>query len=216
VERNIQTARELFSTRQLDFEVMVCETTLADLYLREGNIQEAESLLKLGIKSSIPQIISYCLECLGDVSRWNVSHHASFWTTVYFLHSLKLKEKLGIHKALQFLGDIFLSQNDEATAISLYTVALEGFTWMDVHRNRAECLLRLGDISRDHGDLLKALELWEAARPLFEQSSQGKQIEIIDERLASVGEGVLEQHKKVLACLAELNAPSGAVEELEG
>ncbi|KAJ7866154.1 hypothetical protein B0H13DRAFT_1898218 [Mycena leptocephala] len=172
VERNIQTARELFSTRQLDFEVMVCESTLADLYLREGNIQEAESLLKLGIKSSIPQIISYCLECLGD--------------------------------------------NDEATAISLYTVALEGFTWMDVHRSRAECLLRLGDISRDHGDLLKALELWEAARPLFEQSSQGKQIEIIDERLASVGEGVLEQHKKVLACLAELNAPSGAVEELEG
>jgi tetratricopeptide (TPR) repeat protein len=38
VERNIQTARELFSTRQLDWEVMLCEINLADLYLREGNI----------------------------------------------------------------------------------------------------------------------------------------------------------------------------------
>jgi hypothetical protein len=52
-----------------------------------------------------------------------------------------LKEKLGILKALQFLGDVFLAQGEEYTALNLFTVALEGFTAMDVHRSRAECML---------------------------------------------------------------------------
>ncbi|KAJ7829358.1 hypothetical protein B0H13DRAFT_1916540 [Mycena leptocephala] len=217
VQRDIQTARKIFSTRELHMEVMMCETTLADLYLREGNIQAAEKLLKKAIRSTTthPQIIPYCLERLGDVTRWNVSPCPLSWTTVYFVHALKFKERLAIHKVLQFLGDIFLSYNNDETSISLYTVALEGFTQMDVHRSRAECMLHLGDISKGRGDLLKALELWETARPLFERSSQAKQVDNIDGRLASVGEDVLEQHRKNLAHLAEINAPSGDVEELE-
>jgi hypothetical protein len=125
----------------------------------------------------------------------------SSWTAVYLVNSLQRKEKLGIYKAFQFLGDIFLLQNDEHTAISLFTVALEGFTQMDVHRSRAECMLHLGDISRGDGDLLKAVEFWEAARPLFERSSQAKQVENIDGRLVGVGGHALGQHKKKLACL---------------
>jgi hypothetical protein len=138
----------------------------------------------------------------------------SGWTTVFLVHSVKQKEKLGIHKALQFLGDTFLAQNEEHTAISLFTVALDGFTQMDVHCSRAECMLRLGDISKGEGNLLKAVELWETARPLFEQSLQAKRVENIDQRLAGVSEDVLEQHRKNLACLAELNAPSGTVDEI--
>ncbi|KAJ7911713.1 hypothetical protein B0H13DRAFT_1875547 [Mycena leptocephala] len=86
---------------------------------------------------------------------------------------------------------------------------------MDVHWSRAECMLHLGEISKGHGDLLKAVEFWEAARPLFEWSSQAKQVENIDGRLVSVGGHALGQRKKNLACLAELNEPSGTVEELE-
>jgi hypothetical protein len=127
------------------------------------------------------------------------------------VHSLKFKEKLGIHKALQFLGDIFLAYDDEETAISLFTVALEGFTQMDIHRSRAECMLHLGDISKGHGDFLTALKLWETAKLLFERSSQAKQVEDIAARLASVAEDVLEQHRMNLAHLA----PSGTVEEPE-
>ncbi|KAJ7902949.1 hypothetical protein B0H13DRAFT_1882443 [Mycena leptocephala] len=122
------------------------------------------------------------------------------------------KGNLGIHKALQFLGDIFLAQSDENTAVSLFTVALEGFNYMDVHRSRAECMLRLGDIAKGHNDLLKATELWETARPLFERSSQAKQVERIDERLTGIGEAVREEHRNNLARLAELNAPSGNIE----
>jgi hypothetical protein len=138
----------------------------------------------------------------------------SSWTTVFFVHSLKSKEKLGINKALEFFGDVFLSQGDEHTGINLFTVALEGFTYMDVHCSRAECMVRLGDISKGQGDLLKAVKLWMTARPLFEQSSQAKQVDNIDQRLAGVDEDVLEKHRTNLACLAELNAPSGTVDKI--
>ncbi|KAF8189609.1 hypothetical protein K438DRAFT_1763811 [Mycena galopus ATCC 62051] len=148
---------------------------------------------------------SYCLERLADVGRWGVLSTMFGWTTIFLVHSLKFKKRLGIHKGLKFLGDVFLAQNDEATAINLYTVTLEGFTLMDVHCSRAECMLQLGDIFNRHGDLSKAVELWETARALFKRSSQAKQVEQIDEKLANVGEDVLEKHRKNMARLAELN-----------
>ncbi|KAJ7768505.1 hypothetical protein B0H16DRAFT_1882327 [Mycena metata] len=130
-----------------------------------------------------------------------------------FLRSAK--EKLGIYKALQFIGDVHLMQNDELTAVSLFTVALHGFTYMDVHRSRAECMIRLGDMAKKNGDLLKALELWEIAKPLFEHSLQAKRVQDIDRRVGDISEETKEQYRKNLACLVELNVPVGKVEEVD-
>lgn len=69
---------------------------------------------------------------------------------------------------------------DQDTAHSLFTLALEGFTQMDVHRSRGNCLLWLGDIARQKRDVSKAVEIWSMARPLFERSLQTKQIQQID------------------------------------
>ena len=71
---------------------------------------------------------------------------------------------------------------------------------MNIHCSWAECFLRLGDILRSHGNLLAAIKHWDNARPLFERSSQTKQIEAIDESLASVEKDVL-------------NAPNGIIVE---
>ncbi|KAJ7339153.1 hypothetical protein DFH08DRAFT_1013985 [Mycena albidolilacea] len=174
----------------------------------------SERIVEIAILND-SDIKSYCLERLGNTGHWSASSQMSSWTTVYLAHSIKLKEKLGINKALQFLGDIFLAQADEDTAASLFIVALEGYTYMDVHCSRAECMLRLGDVAREHDDLHKAAEFWDAARPLFERSSQTKQMQDIDERLASVGEDVLFQHRMNLACLMEINALTRIVEEAE-
>jgi tetratricopeptide (TPR) repeat protein len=195
VQRNCDTARESLSTIGFAEGVTMCDIIIADLYLREGNSLAAQTTLKRCFKMSLKysQIQTCCLERLGDASCWGCLYGMSGWTTVFLIHSLKRKEKLGIYKALQFLGDIFLSQNDEYTATSLFTVALKRFTEMDVHRSRAECMLRLGDISMGHSDPLKAVEFWERAKPLFECSSQAKQVQHINERLAGISEDVLEQ-----------------------
>ncbi|KAJ7037600.1 hypothetical protein C8F04DRAFT_1393523 [Mycena alexandri] len=106
-------------------------------------------------------------------------------------------------------------ENDEVTAVNLFTIALEGFTYMDVHRSRAECMIRFGDIAKKNGDVLKALELWEIARPLFERSSQAKRVQDIDDRVSGISDDVKEQHRKNLGPLAEFNAPVGKVEEVD-
>ncbi|KAJ7342908.1 hypothetical protein DFH08DRAFT_1011405 [Mycena albidolilacea] len=216
VQQDIRVARKIFLPMEHIQELTMCDTIMADLYLREGDILAAEALFKQCLAAlSHSKIKSFCLERLGNASRWGAIGPMSSWATVYLAHSLKFKERLGIHKALQFLGDIFLAQRDEDTAASLFTVALEGFTYMDVHHSRAECMLRLGDIAKEHDDLPKAVEFWDAARPLFKRSSQTKWMQDIDKRLVCIGKNVLEQHRRNLACLAEINAPTGTVEDTE-
>ncbi|KAJ7035328.1 hypothetical protein C8F04DRAFT_1233758 [Mycena alexandri] len=216
IQKRIDASGVIFKKVGNTMLITACDAIQADLNLREGDMSSSLFCKCLRLSwGSFAEAMSYCLERLGDNNRWEGSHHPSSWTTIFLVHSLKAKERLGIHKALQFLGDVFLKENDEATAISLFTLALEGFSQMDVHRSRAECIIRLGDISKKNGDLLKALELWETARPLFERSSQVKRVQDIDERLAGIDEEVKEQHRINLAQLAELNAPAGKVEEVE-
>jgi hypothetical protein len=215
VQQYIERAKKIFLPFQLVAEIRICDAILAHLYL-EGEIATAETLFKTCLRAyNNSEIRSYCLERLGNTERWGALGLMSSWTTVYLAHSIKFKENLGINKALLFMGNIFLAQADKETAVSLFIVVLEGFTFMDVHRSRAECMLRLRDISKGHDDLLKAVEFWETAKPLFERSSQAKQVEDIDKRLASIGKDVVEQHKLSLACLTEMNAPTAIVEEVE-
>ncbi|KAJ7766071.1 hypothetical protein B0H16DRAFT_1792949 [Mycena metata] len=192
-----------------------CDMTQADLNLREGDMSCSLfcKCLKAGL-GQFSEIVSYSLERLADVTHWS-SHHDPSWSIILLAHSLRTKGKLGIYKALQFIGDVHLMQNDELTAINLFTVALDSFTYMDVHRSRAECMIRLGDMAKKNGDLLKALELWETAKPLFERLSQAKRVQDIDERVGGISEETKEQHRKNLARLAELNVPAGKVEEVD-
>ncbi|KAJ7482611.1 hypothetical protein FB451DRAFT_1442075 [Mycena latifolia] len=188
VHRNLETAKQMFDCAGYSMGNVCCDAVTAVLHLNEGDLRKAESLFQACLRSAWgknTETISYCLEKLGNTSLWFPMDIAlSDWTVTFLVYSHKSKRKLEIHKALQFLGDMYLTDGDQQTAIGLFTVALDGFTKMDVHRSRAECMLRLGDISELHGDLPKAAELWNTARPLFERSSQAKQVAKIDEQLA--------------------------------
>jgi hypothetical protein len=194
-----------------------CDVGQADIYHRVGDMVAARALLQKGFKTARgkhAEIVSSCLEKLGDPSYWNDSRCTSVWTTVFLVYSLRSKGKLEIHKALQFFGDNFLAQGDEDTAINLFIVALGGFTRMDVHRGRAECMLRLGVIAKRHGNLMKAVELWQIARPLFERSLQQKQVEYIDERLAAIRDGNSRDECEMNSAQpTELNVLSGTLKE---
>jgi tetratricopeptide (TPR) repeat protein len=206
IQKKLDIAAGIFSpTKGFHLEPVMCDSISAILLLNQGNTVAAKLLLEKCLESFYghhPPMASLCLQLLSDMSCWhNVPNWQPSWPTVFLVHSLKSNQKLGIYQALQFIGDVALVQNDENTAVSLFTTALEGFTQMDVHRSRAECMLRLGDICKQNNDLTKATEHWTTARPLFEQSSQGKQVENIDKRLASVGKDVPEQHRNNLVQL---------------
>ena len=118
---------------------------------------------------------------------------------MYLVYAQGKKNKRALHKALQFLGDIFLTQGDLNTAGSLFTVALDTFTYMDIHHSRAECMLCLGDISEQRGHLVEAVKFWKEARPLFERSLQTQKITQIDTRLAAVDQQILDGNGKTPA-----------------
>ncbi|KAF8191090.1 hypothetical protein K438DRAFT_1763002 [Mycena galopus ATCC 62051] len=193
VQRDMDIAETVFTTVGFSRGVTLCDSVLADLELREENFSAANSYFEDCVRSSGGQdveLVTYCLERLADTNRWsNMDHIASVRssrTTIFLAHVLKFKQKLESYKAIQFLGDVFLAQDDRNTATNLFTVALEGFTQMDVYRSRAECMLQLGDICMANGDVLRAKELWQTSGLLFERSSQAKKVANIDERLAKL------------------------------
>jgi tetratricopeptide (TPR) repeat protein len=216
VQRKIDLARSIFTALNVKPLIICCDAALADLYIREKDLPAAKRLLEKSLTSiEHSEIKLFCLQRLANASFWGADKSTPVWTTIFLVHSLRSKEKLQVYKALQFFGQMFLAKKDEGTAISLFTVALEAFTYMDVHKSRAECMLRLGDISNKCGDQLKAVELWETARPLFERSSQVKEVQCVDDRLSSVGSNVLDHQRENIAYLMRLDVPSGNLAHLE-
>ncbi|KAJ6592281.1 hypothetical protein DFH09DRAFT_1273376 [Mycena vulgaris] len=212
VQRNIDIAKSVFHSLEFLAHEMLCDAIMGTLHLRECNLLFAKSLFHKCLSffwGNRAEMVNHSLERLGDRSLWGPDWPLS-WTMVYLVHALKSKHNLHVHKALQFLGDVFRADGDQDTAVSLLTVALEGFTQMDVHRSRAECMLRLGDISKHNGDLMKAINFWKTARPLFDWSSQTKQIALIDERLSDIN---LEDNKQSLASVSYLHAPAAGPED---
>ncbi|KAJ7925780.1 hypothetical protein B0H13DRAFT_1862865 [Mycena leptocephala] len=178
-----------------------------DLELREGNTSLAAVLFQKNLKLSWgndSEDVSFCLERLADGAQWmGLESWTTTWPVVYLINAQKSQAKLALHKALVFVGDVFISNMEEDTAHSLFTVALDGFTYMDVHRSRAQCILRLGDLAQNQEDLLKATKLWTSARPLFERSSQAKDVAQIDARLVAIE----EKNGKSISHLMALHAP---------
>ncbi|KAJ7094833.1 hypothetical protein C8R44DRAFT_860375 [Mycena epipterygia] len=204
VHQNLDKAREIFTTAGNLYGLNYCEMCSGELNLREKELDTAKFIFQKYFNSlwqSDGQAAVTCLERLGDTSQWPACDFewASRWTVVYLVYAQGKKSKRALHKALQFLGDIFLTQGDLNTAGSLFTVALETFTYMDIHRSRGECMLRLGYISEKRGHLVEAVKLWKEARPLFERSLQTKEITQIDTRLATVDQEILDGNGKTPA-----------------
>ncbi|KAJ7469476.1 hypothetical protein FB451DRAFT_1476296 [Mycena latifolia] len=185
VQCNIKKAKEIFTAMHFPLGIDYCKIVLADLKLRERNISHAKEVFQASLNSQWgkdAEVVAYTLARLAD-------------------------SKVDLYKAFQFLGDGFMLQGDEDTAHSLFEVALEAFTEMDIHRSRADCMLRLGDIAQQSGDLLKAVRLWKDACPLFERSLQAKEVVKIDTRLAAIDPALLRQHEELLQYLCMLDAP---------
>ncbi|KAJ7847727.1 hypothetical protein B0H14DRAFT_3138434 [Mycena olivaceomarginata] len=129
--------------------------------------------------------------------------HSGFkWPVIFLAYAHKSQKQLALHKALLFLGDVFSCTADWDTASNLYTVGLAGFTHMDVHRGRAQCLLRLGDLANRQGHCTEANTFWQTARPLFERSLQARDVAQIDKKLAE-------------AVVAAVSTPEPEIPEVE-
>lgn len=111
VQQNLENAKTKLGS--FSRALSHCETILADLTLREGNIAVAKALFQQSLKASWckdPEAVSYCLERLSDIRRWPSTHRngLSTWAVLYLLHAHKTHQKLALYKALCLLGVFFL------------------------------------------------------------------------------------------------------------
>jgi tetratricopeptide (TPR) repeat protein len=218
VKQNISTAALLFSRANFSAGITWCDMINAALDVQQGKLSAARSCFQRYLRQTWGKetvCVTYCLEKLSAVEQWSPTDRIlSLWPVIFLANSIKFKGRLQLHKALQFLGDVFWAQGDQDTASSLFTVALDGFIHMDVHRSRAECMVRLGDIAKLNGDELKAMDLWETARPLFERSSQRKQVDTLEAKLGKLSHNQSQTQQANMNCLSNINAPTELLKQL--
>ncbi|KAJ7247057.1 hypothetical protein C8J57DRAFT_1724691 [Mycena rebaudengoi] len=197
----------------------VADYVSAELWLQDGALGTVNALfeqcfaLSLDIDTELGLI---CAERLGDLSTgMNDIPTTLQWTGIFLGLALKCKDKRQTIQAFRCLGQIFSAEGDDETALSLFNVALDGFTFMDVHCWRADCMVRIADILQARGKVIKAVGLWKTARPLFERSSQMKDVIKIDTKIAEVDSAILAKYEAQLQHLSELHVPASALEEEE-
>jgi tetratricopeptide (TPR) repeat protein len=174
----------------------------AELCVRDGTPGTANAMFAkcfaLSRDISTEQQLLY-LERLGDLSTgMNDIPTTLRWSVIFLGQAVKCKEKRQTMQARRCIGQLFAAEGDNETALSLFNVALHGFTLMDVHHWRADCMVRIANILKSRGEVMKAVELWKAARPLFKRSSQMKDIIKIDAKLAEVDSSFLEEYEQQL------------------
>ncbi|KAJ7635206.1 hypothetical protein FB45DRAFT_1143274 [Roridomyces roridus] len=163
------------------------DIALAYADIRDGLLPEARSALQRVLANNPgnePDITILCLTRLGDITCQLLDERATLGCALGLLGvSLRGKNKPIIHDALRLLGYIFVAQHDDETGLSLFQLALEGLTAMDIHRSKGDCLLGMGDIFYRRRDREQAMEHWNAARPCFARSLGMKAGAKVDERI---------------------------------
>ncbi|KAF8207501.1 hypothetical protein K438DRAFT_1755541 [Mycena galopus ATCC 62051] len=210
IYHNLDTARAIWS-KETYAGISSCHMLQGQMEFLEGKFDSASTKFQECLASARGhnEPKSFCLEQLANIRAWPENEGQYKWLVMYLGYAYTLKQKLALHKAFLFLGDVFITNEDEKTATSLYQVALEGFTYMGVHQSRAQCMLRLGDLANKNGHISEAMSFWKAARPLFERSSQAKDMAQIDAKIATVENA----HQMTLVQLETLDAPVQEVDE---
>ncbi|KAJ7765612.1 hypothetical protein B0H16DRAFT_1454183 [Mycena metata] len=103
-------------------------------------------------------------------------------------------------------GDFLLAETGFQRCLKLSWGSDEENIWIS-HRSKAECMLHLGEISQQRRDFPGALRLWEHTKPLFERSSQTRQLALVDEKISGI-QPHLEADQQRLVLLSELHPPS--------
>ncbi|KAJ7290324.1 hypothetical protein C8J57DRAFT_1275703 [Mycena rebaudengoi] len=198
VKKSLDRARDQFrACGWYSMGATYCDEAQAHVYLHQGNIQAAKDMFHACFwkfhKPTNSEGIINCGEQLADLG--NHLHNTQTtlqWTAVFLASALKFENQLATMKALRCLGDIFLIQGDEKSAMNLFEAALDGFTFMDVHQFRADCMVRMADILGRKGDLEKPLGLMNSARVLYERSGRGNDVLFVDGRIKQMREGTGE------------------------
>ncbi|KAJ6620128.1 hypothetical protein B0H10DRAFT_2022813 [Mycena sp. CBHHK59/15] len=191
VRKSLDFAKSLVVAIPYPRGIMICDVITNDLDLREGRVQEAKQFYQqcfTSCQTTDDEMSAACLEKLGDIGYAMHTLESTFrWAVVALVYSLRCRNGLAIYHAFRCLGDIFVTEKDETMALSLFGVALDGYTLMDIHQRKGECMVRIGDIHKHQNEVARGVEMWKAALPMFAKSLQAPQAARTEEKLRLEG-----------------------------
>ncbi|KAJ7743778.1 hypothetical protein B0H16DRAFT_1889783 [Mycena metata] len=195
IRERLNLAKSLVTAIPYRRGITLCDIYFAELDLREGRVHEAKRFYEQCFISSRTETdeesATYCLEKLADLGFDVHSLQTRLnWAVVALISGKKSGNAVTVHHALRCLGDIFSDEGNPSSALALLDLALEGFTSMDIHQRRAECMTRMGDIFQQQNELSKAADMWTTAIQLFTLSSQTSEIQMVREKLKLMGSNV--------------------------
>ncbi|KAF7344831.1 CTLH domain-containing protein [Mycena venus] len=157
----------------------------AELQLYRGEIETARwafSNCLAKTRGVHPPMAAMCLAALSDPRKGlHTALDAFPWAVIYLAFAQKTQDPIATVHALRRIADTLL--DDEGSALTLFGVALEAGTAMDIHDLQAECMAGIGDIMDRRGGLIQARDIWERARLLFVRSSRKKEATGVQKRL---------------------------------
>jgi hypothetical protein len=173
-----------------------CETHAGCLDIREGNVAAARPILEKTFKyffeSQDRDNIGLCLEQLADHTYGMYNLDTTLhWVCVYLACGLGTSNTWTTIHALRCMGTLFSACGDHETALSVFQVALDGFTLMDVHMGKGKCMAGMAEILERKGEIARAKELWSASRPMFERSGQARSVAQVDASLCRIRAKIL-------------------------
>ncbi|KAJ7909635.1 hypothetical protein B0H13DRAFT_2330223 [Mycena leptocephala] len=144
VRQDLEAVKTSFESIMNPPGITLCEVLQAYVDIRDGLLSTGRLSLERSFaetRGNDQEISILCLDKLADVTCRLADTWTTFgWVLVLMAFALNGKNTIAIYHALRCLGDIFLVQGDEDTALSLFQVAHEGFTAMDIHRSRGDGL----------------------------------------------------------------------------
>ncbi|KAJ7824511.1 hypothetical protein B0H14DRAFT_3145662 [Mycena olivaceomarginata] len=137
--------------------ILFCERLMAGVRLARGDTAAArEGYISCFQSSRVGYMIpgmTLCLEMLGDLRHGMSNVETTFhWAGTFFAAVLVYRDVVLTYQALRCLGDIFLAEGDDETALNVFNAVLQGATEMDAHRRRADCMVRIGDVLMARGE----------------------------------------------------------------
>ncbi|KAF7318894.1 CTLH domain-containing protein [Mycena chlorophos] len=186
---HLEIARGIFEKHNFPWGLRLCDIRMADLYLRRGDRRAARDIYQR-LLAAVNLTNTMRVWCLSKFASPELGLDSlappSRWPALYLAHARKVDDIPKIADALRCFGDMFLAEGDVGTATRLFELALERFTLMDVHRERATCLSRLAEIRGEQGDTSTARVYLEQARALYTRSSQQDKAELTESLLKSL------------------------------
>ncbi|KAJ7067372.1 hypothetical protein C8F01DRAFT_1121086 [Mycena amicta] len=193
VQSSLDTATYTFNAAKRPRGIVACNVSQADLYLRELDVvrARAEFVRLYGeLYKKDRELACCCLVRLADPTHTLPMHsldETARWAAVFLAYNLRVppatRNSLTVNQSLRCLGDVLARQGNDVDALSVLQLALEGFTQIDVHQSRAECMRTMADIYLRRGDANQWREFLTMAMDLFKRLQQWSKVALLEERL---------------------------------